>query len=87
VFDPHNIYDAAEASARLLCRSRERLDIEENLRGALFNYNRSQRYVNIVHGYITGYDAVPLGLPEDPFLMPPPVRSPTTTTSTTAPSD
>jgi membrane-bound lytic murein transglycosylase B len=87
VADPHNIYDAAEASARLLCRTSRRLDIESNLRTALFNYNRSQRYVNIVHGYITNYDAVPLDLPTDPRLQPPPIPTdePETTTTTGVP--
>jgi hypothetical protein len=87
VADPHNIYDAAEASARLLCRSRVRLDMESNLRDALFTYNRSQRYVGIVHGYITNYDAVPLPLPTDPVLQPPPIpmREPPSTTTTTVP--
>lgn len=59
--DPHNIYDAAEASARLLCWASGALDTDEGLRAALFRYNRSQRYVDIVVGYIRGYDA--LGLP------------------------
>lgn len=58
--DPHNIYDAAEASARLLCWASAGLDTEEGLRAALFRYNRSQRYVDIVVGYIRGYDALNL---------------------------
>jgi membrane-bound lytic murein transglycosylase B len=59
-FDPHNIYDAAEASARLLCWASAGLDAEEGLRAALFRYNRSQRYVDIVVGYIRSYDALNL---------------------------
>jgi hypothetical protein len=59
-FDPHNIYDAAEASARLLCWASAGLDTDEGLRAALFRYNRSQRYVDIVAGYIRSYDALNL---------------------------
>jgi membrane-bound lytic murein transglycosylase B len=60
-FDPHNISDAAEASARLLCWASSGLNTDEGLRAALFRYNRSQRYVDIVVGHIGGYDG--LGLP------------------------
>jgi membrane-bound lytic murein transglycosylase B len=59
--DPHNIYDAAEASARLLCWASAGLDTDPGLRAALFRYNRSQKYVDIVVNYIRGYDS--LGLP------------------------
>jgi membrane-bound lytic murein transglycosylase B len=59
-FDPHNIYDAAEASARLLCWASSGLNTDEGLRAALFRYNRSQRYVDIVVGYIGGYDGLGL---------------------------
>jgi len=53
--DVENIYDAARATAVLLCRSGP-LDNDANLRTAYFHYNQSQVYVDMVLGFTHGYD-------------------------------
>jgi membrane-bound lytic murein transglycosylase B len=55
VTDVENIYDAALATAGLLCRSGP-LDNDPNLRTAYFHYNQSQVYVDMVLGFTHGYD-------------------------------
>ncbi len=60
IADPHNIYDAALAAARLLCWNGYRLDTDEGLEAALFGYNRSTEYVEIVRRHIDGYTALEL---------------------------
>ena len=52
--DVENIYDAALATAGLLCRSGP-LDNDANLRTAYFHYNQSQVYVDMVLGFTHGY--------------------------------
>jgi len=42
--DPHNVYDAAAAAARLLCWARGDLNDVGAMRGALLTYNRSVAY-------------------------------------------
>lgn len=55
--DPHNIYDAALAAAEHLCRAHNGLDQPERYRQALFGYNRSAAYGQMVMGYAEGYRA------------------------------
>lgn len=58
--DPQNIYDAALAAGRLLCWNGYRLDTDEGLDAALFGYNRSTEYVEIVRRHIDGYTKLEL---------------------------
>lgn len=61
VEDPQNIYDAAASAAEYLCRSGPGLEDEGRMRGALFSYNRSGAYVQLVLDRARGYAAsVPL---------------------------
>jgi membrane-bound lytic murein transglycosylase B len=53
--DPQNLYDATLSAANLLCRVGP-LD-DDSLRRALFRYNNSTAYVDLVLGRIRGYDA------------------------------
>jgi hypothetical protein len=46
--DPHNIYDAALVAARYLCADGADLRVPEQLSAAVFRYNRSQTYVDMV---------------------------------------
>ena len=46
--DPNNIYDAATAAGMYLCRSRQALDLDENLYAAALNYNHSSAYAMII---------------------------------------
>lgn len=58
--DPHNVYDAALASARLLCTHGPGLDTADGLRRAYFAYNRSDAYVERVLGLALGYQQLPV---------------------------
>ena len=57
VVDPHNLYDAARSAAAYLC-VRSGLDLEENLRQALYSYNHSVSYIEAVLGYAASYSHV-----------------------------
>jgi hypothetical protein len=46
--DPDNIYDAALVAARYLCADGADLRVPEQLSAAVFRYNRSQTYVDMV---------------------------------------
>jgi hypothetical protein len=46
--DPDNFYDAALAAARYLCADGGDLSVPEQLSSAVFRYNRSQSYVDMV---------------------------------------
>ena len=52
--DPQNIYDAALAAARYLCR-RGPLDVEANVVSAILTYNNSQVYVRAVRANADTY--------------------------------
>jgi len=69
VKDVQNIYDAALATAGLLCRSGP-LDRDANLRTAYFHYNQSQAYVDKVLGFTHDYDL--FVVPPVPPTPPPP---------------
>jgi membrane-bound lytic murein transglycosylase B len=56
IADPHNLYDAALAAARYLCRSSGGLAGDGGLRTAYFAYNHSLAYVDNVLGFARGYE-------------------------------
>ncbi|KAA0234922.1 MAG: hypothetical protein JJLCMIEE_01338 [Acidimicrobiales bacterium] len=56
--DPHNLYDAALATATYLCYYGPGLDSDEGLARAFFGYNHSGTYVAIVLGHTHGYDDI-----------------------------
>lgn len=55
VADPHNVYDASFAAARLLCASGENLADVEQATGAILRYNNSMAYVRNVQAWAIGY--------------------------------
>lgn len=55
VRDPHNVYDAALASAGYLCASGGDLRNAASLRSALLSYNQSESYVQLVVAYATAF--------------------------------
>lgn len=62
--DPQNINDAALASAVYLCSGKDDLGTDEGRRAAVFRYNNSDKYVDLVlrirDAYLSGdYSAVP----------------------------
>ncbi|WP_110207862.1 lytic transglycosylase domain-containing protein [Nocardioides daejeonensis] len=64
VRDPQNINDAALASAVYLCSGSDDLGTDEGRRAAVFRYNHSEKYVDLVlrirDAYLSGdYSAVP----------------------------
>ncbi len=58
--DPHNIYDASLAAARLLCWASTGLETEVGLQRGLYQYNRSEQYVAVVEGWVETYDRIEL---------------------------
>lgn len=54
VSDPQNVYDAALAAARYLCR-RGPLDVDSNVRSAILTYNNSDVYVRAVRANASVY--------------------------------
>jgi hypothetical protein len=53
--NPQNVYDATAAAARYLCASGGDLSNLNDVRRAVFSYNDSQRYVNVVLGWFEAY--------------------------------
>ena len=53
--DPHNLYDAALAAGRYLCRLGGDLQLIDNLREAYFGYNTSSAYVTLVERHAIRY--------------------------------
>lgn len=58
--DPHNIHDAAAAAARYLCAVSGDLHTGEGLRDALWGYNRSHAYADLVLQRGHAYSMIPL---------------------------
>ncbi|MDT9694568.1 lytic murein transglycosylase [Streptomyces sp. P17] len=99
--DPNNVYDAALAAGRYLCRFDWDLSNGSDLRSAILSYNNSTDYLNTVlawlEHYRKGVDEIPDGtgtLPEDRSdhnggaqtqPSPPASRPPNTTPPTTPP--
>jgi len=77
VSNPHNLYDAAGAAARLLCLGRGDLLTEADFHSALLSYNNSLPYGDQVMGYAHRYQAA-VDLPD----VPPPPPDPADTKAT-----
>jgi membrane-bound lytic murein transglycosylase B len=58
--DPQNLYDAAQAAGRLLCRNSTAYETPEGLERGLLSYNNSTEYVRVVSGYVHAYDELDL---------------------------
>lgn len=87
VRDPQNIHDAALATAVYLCSGTEDLSAEDGKRAAVFRYNRSDDYVNLVlaieQAYLDGeFTSVPNAVAAADYFVPAPV-APGTNTDTT----
>ena len=72
--NPQDIYDAALGSAVYLCSGPDNLSTNAGQRSAVFRYNHSQRYVDLVLGieqaYLAGdYSAVPNGTTTTGFSL------------------
>jgi hypothetical protein len=72
--NPQDIYDAALGSAVYLCSGSDDLSTEAGQRSAVFRYNHSARYVDLVlaieHAYLAGdYSAVPNGTTTTGFTL------------------
>lgn len=61
VANPHNAYDAAGAAVAHLCAAATNLDDPVGLRRALYAYNRSLAYVEMVAARIAYYDTAGVG--------------------------
>jgi membrane-bound lytic murein transglycosylase B len=77
--DPQDIYDASLASAVYLCSGPDDLSTTPGQRSAVFRYNHSQRYVDLVlaieAAYLSGdYTAVPNGTTSTGFTLGAPPR-------------
>ncbi len=59
--DPHNAYDAALGAAIYLCGDGRDLTKKSQLRAAIFQYNRSNAYVDNVSNWISQYRAAAKG--------------------------
>ena len=98
--DPHDIDDAALAAGRYLCGGGADLSTEDGLRSAVFRYNHSDAYVDLVlaigRAYATGTAPVlpvgdataptPTTSAPAPTTTPPPTTSPTTAPTTAPPT-
>jgi hypothetical protein len=93
VASPHNIFDAAAAAGRYLCAQGRDLSDPARLREAVFGYNPSESYVDMVlawqRAYAAGVSVLPGGLPPAAVAVPvpPPSPAPTPTPTPTPPPD
>jgi len=78
--DPQNLYDAALAAARYLCASGGDLTSPEGQRRAVYAYNRSDAYVDLVLSRASAYATLPVpgavstgAPPSIPAVLPPSV--------------
>jgi len=84
VSNPHDVDDNAAAAVAHLCGSQVRdLAVEDELRAALFGYNRSAAYVQDVMGWIATYDAIALSA-SSPGVLPPGSGGPIADTAVSA---
>ena len=72
--NPQDIYDASLGSAVYLCSGPDDLGTDAGQRSAVFRYNHSQRYVDLVlaitHAYLDGdFSSVPNGTTSTGFLF------------------
>lgn len=63
--DPQNVYDASLAASRYLCGGGRDLTTPEDLRAAIFSYNHSQDYVNLVLRWMRAYESGGGGVPDE----------------------
>lgn len=78
VTNPHDLDDAALATASLLCPASGTILEESVMRAAVFAYNHSEYYVDLVIAFAIGYHTGVFDLP------PPPVEEPQPTESSTS---
>jgi hypothetical protein len=94
--DPHNVYDASLAAARYLCAANRDLGTPQGLDEAIYSYNHSTSYRNLVLSWMNTYRNGTIVIPDAPITeptvaiaapQPPPVTTvpPSTTTPTTTP--
>lgn len=71
IASPHNMFDAASAAGRYLCARGRDLADDAQLKDAVFSYNPSQSYVDLVlkwqQAYASGIAVLPDGLSPDPL--------------------
>ncbi|GAB2769251.1 hypothetical protein GCM10027020_23010 [Nocardioides salsibiostraticola] len=70
VSDPNDIDDAALAAAGYLCPASGSIDSEAAKRTAVFSYNRSDYYVDLVLAFARGYQTGDFTLPSPPVPEP-----------------
>lgn len=91
IASPHNIFDAAAAAGRYLCAGNRDLDDPAQLRAAVFSYNASQSYVDLVlawqRAYAAGVSVLPGGLPPQAVAIPVPPPEPAPTPAPTPAPD
>jgi pyruvate/2-oxoglutarate dehydrogenase complex dihydrolipoamide acyltransferase (E2) component len=66
VESPNDIDDAALAAAAYLCRTSSRLDDASAQRSAIFSYNASDYYVDLVMAFASGYRTGVFEIPSPP---------------------
>jgi hypothetical protein len=71
--DPNDMFDSALTAARYLCAGGADLSNDVQLRGALYRYNGSDRFVTTVRSWADGYQR---RQPSVPVIPPPPVIAP-----------
>lgn len=62
--NPQNVHDASLAASRYLCAGGRDLSKPEDLRAAIFSYNHSREYVNLVLGWMSAYENGGGGVPD-----------------------
>lgn len=62
--DPQNVYDASLAASRYLCSGSRDLSTPDDLRSAIFSYNHSADYVNLVLRWMSAYETGGGGVPD-----------------------
>jgi hypothetical protein len=89
--DPHNVYDASLAAARYLCAANRDLGTPDGLTEAIYSYNHSTSYRNLVLAWMSTYANGTTAVPDvtalngqAPVAIPALAMQPSTTTSTPA---
>jgi len=90
--DPHNVYDASLAAARYLCAANRDLGTPEGLDEAIFSYNHSTSYRNLVLAWMSTYANGTIVIPDatapdprTPIVIPAPAAPASTVTHTSEP--
>jgi len=66
--DPHNVYDASLAAARYLCAANRDLGTPEGLDAAIFSYNHSASYRNLVLAWMSTYGRQTIVVPDGSMI-------------------